>query len=134
MRKLDLRLVGARVLSPEGLEDRPVSLAEGVIVSGDQQREVNLDGFLVLPGIVDIHGDGFERHLAPRRGAIRSPAPAVTAARARRCASTVTAWAGSAAPSTRPAGPAASGPDRTSPAGCVMGVSKCGALYCCSNF
>jgi alpha-D-ribose 1-methylphosphonate 5-triphosphate diphosphatase len=25
----------------------------------------------VLPGIVDIHGDGFERHLAPRRGAVR---------------------------------------------------------------
>jgi alpha-D-ribose 1-methylphosphonate 5-triphosphate diphosphatase len=27
---------------------------------------------MVLPGIVDIHGDGFERHLAPRRGALES--------------------------------------------------------------
>ncbi|MEM1301103.1 MAG: alpha-D-ribose 1-methylphosphonate 5-triphosphate diphosphatase [Pseudomonadota bacterium] len=38
----------------------------------------DLDGFLarfqgfhVWPGIVDLHGDGFERHLAPRRGALR---------------------------------------------------------------
>jgi len=29
------------------------------------------DGFTVRPGIVDLHGDGFERHLAPRRGALR---------------------------------------------------------------
>jgi len=28
-------------------------------------------GFAVRPGIVDFHGDGFERHLAPRRGALK---------------------------------------------------------------
>jgi hypothetical protein len=33
---------------------------------------VDLRGYLILPGIVDIHGDGFERHLAPRRGALES--------------------------------------------------------------
>ena len=33
-------------------------------------RDLDLSGLLVLPGIVDAHGDGFERHLAPRRGAL----------------------------------------------------------------
>ncbi|MGR3433470.1 MAG: alpha-D-ribose 1-methylphosphonate 5-triphosphate diphosphatase [Shimia sp.] len=32
-------------------------------------REVALPGMDLRPGIVDLHGDGFERHLAPRRGA-----------------------------------------------------------------
>ena len=31
----------------------------------------SLSGFSVRPGIVDFHGDGFERHLAPRRGALK---------------------------------------------------------------
>lgn len=30
-----------------------------------------LEGFTVRPGIVDLHGDGFERHLAPRRGVMK---------------------------------------------------------------
>ncbi|MEM1374707.1 MAG: alpha-D-ribose 1-methylphosphonate 5-triphosphate diphosphatase [Pseudomonadota bacterium] len=29
-------------------------------------------GFTTRPGIVDFHGDGFERHLAPRRGALQN--------------------------------------------------------------
>ncbi|WP_201742217.1 amidohydrolase family protein [Mangrovicoccus ximenensis] len=29
-----------------------------------------LPGCTVLPGIIDLHGDGFERHLAPRRGLV----------------------------------------------------------------
>ncbi len=32
---------------------------------------MDLTKFLVLPGIIDLHGDGFERHLAPRRGAVK---------------------------------------------------------------
>ncbi len=31
--------------------------------------EVDLDGFWVLPGIIDLHGDAFERHIAPRPSA-----------------------------------------------------------------
>jgi alpha-D-ribose 1-methylphosphonate 5-triphosphate diphosphatase len=30
---------------------------------------LNLAGYLVLPGIIDLHGDGFERHLTPRPAA-----------------------------------------------------------------
>ena len=64
-------LTGARVLGPEGLHDGPLSFADGVIVADRVGREVDLRGCLVLPGIVDPHGDGFERHLAQRRGAMK---------------------------------------------------------------
>ncbi len=63
-----IRFVNARVLTPEGLVAQPVTIADGVIADGPA-REVDLSGLVVLPGIVDAHGDGFERHLAPRRGA-----------------------------------------------------------------
>ncbi|MDR9394241.1 MAG: alpha-D-ribose 1-methylphosphonate 5-triphosphate diphosphatase [Roseovarius sp.] len=67
----DLRLVGACVLTPDGLQDRPLCLSGGLLQECAPGREVDLRGFMVLPGIVDIHGDGFERHLAPRRGAMK---------------------------------------------------------------
>ena len=31
--------------------------------------EVDLTGYLILPGIIDLHGDAFERHTAPRPSA-----------------------------------------------------------------
>ncbi len=66
----DLRLTGAQVLRPDGLDDTPLSIAAGRIADAGG-REVDLSGFLVLPGIVDAHGDAFEKHLAPRRGAMK---------------------------------------------------------------
>ncbi len=62
-----LRLTGAQVLRPGGLVQDAVTLAEGLIASGPA-REVDLAGYLLLPGIVDLHGDAFERHMAPRHG------------------------------------------------------------------
>jgi len=49
-----------------------VSLSDGVFVETPQNRQIDLSGYWVLPGIIDLHGDGFERHLAPRRGAVRN--------------------------------------------------------------
>src|SRR6056297_3440877 len=66
----DLRLTGAQVLRPEGLDDAPLSLSGGLIADAGG-RDVDLSGFVVLPGIVDMHGDAFEKHLAPRRGAMK---------------------------------------------------------------
>lgn len=66
----ELDLTGAQVLRPEGLSDAPLSFAQGRVVSDLVGRAVDLHGYLVLPGIVDLHGDGFERHLAQRRGAM----------------------------------------------------------------
>ena len=63
-----LTLSGAQVLRPDGLSQEPLCLSEGVIADR-QGRQIDLSGHLILPGIVDPHGDGFERHLAPRRGA-----------------------------------------------------------------
>ncbi|MBP0482356.1 alpha-D-ribose 1-methylphosphonate 5-triphosphate diphosphatase [Sagittula salina] len=67
---LEITLEGARVLRPEGWTDTPLSLAGGLVTDAVARR-VDLSGHDVLPGIVDAHGDGFERHMAPRRGALR---------------------------------------------------------------
>jgi alpha-D-ribose 1-methylphosphonate 5-triphosphate diphosphatase len=83
-------LRGARVLWPDGVGTGNLSMAGGVIVTAAQPRVVDLSGFLVLPGIVDAHGDGFERHLAPRRGAMTDPARGLVAAEAELAASGIT--------------------------------------------
>ena len=68
----DLRLTGAQVLHPDGLFMDPLRIDGGLIrKDGPARRDVDLSGYLILPGIVDIHGDGFEKHLAPRRGAMK---------------------------------------------------------------
>lgn len=65
-----LSLVGAEVLMPEGLHRVPLHIADGRIAERPG-RAVDLTGYLIVPGIVDLHGDGFEHHLAPRRGAVQ---------------------------------------------------------------
>jgi len=84
-----LTITGAQVLRPDGLSDAPLSLAGGVIAP-KTGREIDLSGYLVLPGIVDAHGDGFERHLAPRRGALGSPEAGLQAADAELAANGIT--------------------------------------------
>ncbi|WP_270726834.1 alpha-D-ribose 1-methylphosphonate 5-triphosphate diphosphatase [Shimia sp. Alg240-R146] len=85
----DMRLTGAEVLWPEGFSSAALSVADGVIVA-DGGRNVDLSGFQVLPGLVDLHGDGFERHLAPRRGAMKDLAPGLAATDAELAANGVT--------------------------------------------
>ncbi|MFN0115119.1 MAG: alpha-D-ribose 1-methylphosphonate 5-triphosphate diphosphatase [Paracoccaceae bacterium] len=63
-----MRLVGAAVLRDGVLQSRSVALAAGRITRGPLP-EVDLTGYYVLPGIVDLHGDGFERHISPRPSA-----------------------------------------------------------------
>jgi alpha-D-ribose 1-methylphosphonate 5-triphosphate diphosphatase len=60
-----IRLVNARALIEGDLHDHPVTLRDGRIDTGGG-RDLDLSGYLVLPGIIDLHGDGFERHLSPR--------------------------------------------------------------------
>jgi alpha-D-ribose 1-methylphosphonate 5-triphosphate diphosphatase len=66
---LELTLRGAEVLTPEGLAPQDLHIG-GEMIGGPGGRVVDLSGYLVLPGLIDIHGDGFERQLAPRRGAM----------------------------------------------------------------
>lgn len=66
-----LTITGGRVLGPEGgFERRDLAVADGRIAAGGGADGEVLDaaGLLVLPGIVDIHGDAFERQIMPRPG------------------------------------------------------------------
>ena len=63
-----LRLTGAQILRDGAMQHRSISFAEGRITRGPLP-EVDLAGYLILPGIIDLHGDGFERHIAPRPSA-----------------------------------------------------------------
>ncbi|WP_209832263.1 alpha-D-ribose 1-methylphosphonate 5-triphosphate diphosphatase [Ruegeria sp. HKCCE3926] len=88
---LDLTLTGAEVLLPQdGLLRCDLSMAEGVIQQDRTGRRVDLTGYLVLPGIVDLHGDGFERHIAPRRGAMKQMNEGILAADAELAANGIT--------------------------------------------
>ena len=70
----DIRIEGGRVLIGAALESTTIHLdpAHGVIsrIGSDApaRRRIDADGLLVLPGIVDIHGDAFERQMMPRPG------------------------------------------------------------------
>jgi alpha-D-ribose 1-methylphosphonate 5-triphosphate diphosphatase len=86
----NLDLIGAEVLHPAGLSNAPLSFAEGMVSAEPVGRAVDLTGFQVLPGIVDLHGDGFERHLAPRRGAMKQMAEGLVAAEAELAANGIT--------------------------------------------
>ncbi len=87
---LSLDFTGAEVLGAQGLHRDGLSFAEGVIVDAPVGRAVDLAGYLVLPGIVDVHGDGFERHLAPRRGAMKQMAEGLVAVEAELAANGIT--------------------------------------------
>lgn len=64
-----VRIVGGQVLGPDGFAAGDLCMADGVVVEDAPGAEVvDAAGLLVLPGIVDIHGDGFERQIMPRPG------------------------------------------------------------------
>jgi alpha-D-ribose 1-methylphosphonate 5-triphosphate diphosphatase len=87
---LELTLQGARVMRPGGWDAAPLALAGGRIVAEPVGRMVDLSGHDLLPGIVDLHGDGFERHMAPRRGALRERDAGVVACAAELAACGIT--------------------------------------------
>lgn len=69
------RLLGGTVLLGNALQDADVALAGGQVAeAAPGGRVLDARGLLVLPGLVDIHGDAHERSLQPRPG-IGFPAP-----------------------------------------------------------
>ena len=84
-----LRLTGAEILYENGLHRDAISIAGGRIATSGG-REIDLSGYRILPGIIDLHGDGFERHMAPRRGAVDSPAAGLAGLDAECAASGIT--------------------------------------------
>ncbi|MEY4696685.1 MAG: hypothetical protein RIT14_1113, partial [Pseudomonadota bacterium] len=73
-----LRLDGAEVLTDGRFEQRPVGVLTGQIVEAHGLPTVDLAGFWLMPGIIDLHGDGFERQVYPRPSA-PFPLPAALA-------------------------------------------------------
>ena len=70
-----LALQGATVLTPSSwMDSATVLIEDGIILSVDQSPKpsgfmaVDVTGLHLLPGIVDIHGDAFERMICPRPG------------------------------------------------------------------
>ncbi len=66
---MDLRIEGGQVLVGGAFEERDIGIEDGRITSpGRARRSLDARGLLVLPGIVDLHGDAFERQIQPRPG------------------------------------------------------------------
>ena len=67
-----LRITGGRMLADGELRAGDLAIADGVITAlgsgGSGGLELDASGLLVLPGIVDLHGDAFERQMQPRPG------------------------------------------------------------------
>ncbi len=63
-------ITGGAVLRDGAMRDEALALKDGLIAlspAGDGRR-FDAGGLLVLPGLVDIHGDAHERQLQPRPG------------------------------------------------------------------
>src|ERR1700730_18098527 len=69
---MDISIEGGRVLHRNGFEDATVRAGGGAIAAvgeaGGAGQRIDARDLLVLPGIVDIHGDAFERQMMPRPG------------------------------------------------------------------
>jgi len=64
----DILISGGSVLTPGGLRHTELALVDGKIGGGTPEACFDATGLLVLPGIVDVHGDAFERQVQPRPG------------------------------------------------------------------
>jgi alpha-D-ribose 1-methylphosphonate 5-triphosphate diphosphatase len=71
---MQIQIAGGRVLVGDHLEDTSLhfdSEARVITAVGTDapaERVIDASGLVVLPGIVDVHGDAFERQLMPRPG------------------------------------------------------------------
>lgn len=86
---MNVEFTGARVLGTDGWEDRPLGIV-GSLLGVGASRQIDLSGFSLLAGIVDTHGDAFERHVAPRRGAMKDIGEGILAAEAEMAANGIT--------------------------------------------
>jgi alpha-D-ribose 1-methylphosphonate 5-triphosphate diphosphatase len=78
-------VVGGRVVTPEAVVDGGVRIeGDRIVAVGDIDRDaetvIDAAGRLVLPGLVDLHGDDIESHLYPRAGARMTVPMALAAA------------------------------------------------------
>jgi alpha-D-ribose 1-methylphosphonate 5-triphosphate diphosphatase len=63
------RLTGGRIIRDGALVPGDLLIADGVVVEAAEGAvEIDASGLILAPGIVDLHGDGFERNMSPRPG------------------------------------------------------------------
>ena len=58
-------------LDVNGMQVGRVAVSGNVFSEGAAGRSIDASGYTILPGLIDLHGDGFEHHMAPRRGAVK---------------------------------------------------------------
>ncbi len=67
-----LSIIGGSALLETGWAPCPLPISDGIIQSSEAATKASLQidatGLLALPGIIDIHGDAFERSIMPRPG------------------------------------------------------------------
>lgn len=91
MTSLTLTFSGAEVLLPgQGVTRADLCIADRVVQADPNGRRIDLSGYIILPGIIDLHGDGFERHIAPRRGAMKQMAEGILSVEAELAANGIT--------------------------------------------
>jgi alpha-D-ribose 1-methylphosphonate 5-triphosphate diphosphatase len=69
----DISIEGGRALLGEDIVETSLQIADGEIATmganhGRSKLAINANGLKVLPGIIDLHGDAFERQMMPRPG------------------------------------------------------------------
>ncbi|MEZ5244868.1 MAG: alpha-D-ribose 1-methylphosphonate 5-triphosphate diphosphatase [Acidimicrobiales bacterium] len=91
-----LTIRGGTVLLPAGSTERTDVVCRGPVVESVGRHgaagtvDIDAAGALVLPGLVDIHGDGFERTVMPRPGVFVDVAAAVAETRSHLLAAGIT--------------------------------------------
>ena len=66
---MTLQITGGQVLQAGALTRSNLTVADGRIAAPiPASKAIDATGLLVLPGIVDLHGDAFERQIQPRPG------------------------------------------------------------------
>lgn len=66
MQRMSMEMVNATIMVGSELRHGSVAVHDGLISGKSFQKQIDLTNYLVLPGIVDLHGDAFEHHLTPR--------------------------------------------------------------------
>ena len=68
---MQFNLQNVAYLAPTGMQVGHVAVSEALFSKEVSGRSIDASGYTVLPGLIDLHGDGFEHHMAPRRGAVK---------------------------------------------------------------
>ena len=80
----ELILTNARIVTADAVVEGSVVVRDGIIAEVDERRSttaaaLDLEGDYLLPGLVELHTDNLERHIAPRPGVFWPPDSAVLA-------------------------------------------------------